>query len=192
MFEKLSEFETRIRLIEESIVGEKGLLQVVIIDDQQKEFVVSPNTIVQLFAGNYRDQVKDLTVKKGVIIAKNYLLKLTNINASSLEMYSRQYGNFTQVVDSSTVGGTGYTSTDEDYNVSRRYDIVPLGPSNLSADNVSLYDQFIDLPFQTSQVKGQFINARYQNITSTANLYGDIVQTGSTVVLQDTLQQHYR
>ena len=180
LFEKLSEFETRIRLIEESIVGEKGLLQVVIIDDQQKEFVVSPNTVVQLFAGNYRDQVKDLTVKKGVIIAKNYLLKLTNINASSLEMYSRQYGNFTQVVDSSTVGGTGYTSTDEDYNISRRYDAVPLGPSNLSADNISQYDQFIDLPFQSSQVKGQFINSRYQNITSTANLYGDITQSGGT------------
>jgi hypothetical protein len=180
LFEKLSEFETRIRLIEEAITGEKGLLQVVIIDDSQQEYVVKPNTVLQLFAGNYRDQVKDLTVKKGVIIAKNYLLKLTNVNASSLEMYARQYGNFTQVVDSSTVGGSGYDSTDEDYNTTRRYDAVPLGPSNLSVDYTSVYTQFVDLPYQSGQVKGQYINNRYKNITSTANLYGNIVQSGST------------
>ena len=180
LFEKLSEFETRIRLIEESITGEKGLLQVVVIDDSQQEYVVKPNAVLQLFAGNYRDQVKDLTVKKGVIISKNYLLRLTNVNASSLEMYARQYGNFTQFVDSSTVGGTGYSSTDEDYNITRRYDAVPLGPSNLSSDYISQYTQFADLPYQTGQVKGQFINSRYKNITSTANLFGSIVQSGST------------
>ena len=180
LFEKLSEFETRIRLIEEAITGEKGLLQVVIVDDTQKEYIASPDTELQIFAGNYRDQVKDLTVKKGVIISKNFLLKLTNVNASSLEMYARQYGNFTARVDSSTVGGTGYTSTDDDYNTTRRYDVVPLGPSNLSVDYVSQYDQFIDLPYQTGQVKGQFINSRYQNITSRLDLYGKIVQSGGT------------
>jgi len=180
LFEKLSEFETRIRLIEEAITGEKGLLQVVVVDDTQTEYVASPDTILQLFAGNYRDQVKDLVVQKGVIVSKNYLLKLTNVNASTLEMYARQYGNFTSRVDSSTVGGTGYNSTDDDYNTSRRYDAVPLGPSNLSIDYISQYSQFIDLPYQTGQVKGQFINSRYQNITSTASLYGNIVQSGST------------
>jgi hypothetical protein len=40
------------------------------------EFAVTPNTTLKLFAGNYRDQVASLTIKKGVIITKNYFIKI--------------------------------------------------------------------------------------------------------------------
>jgi len=171
LFEKLTNFETRIRLIEEAITGEKGLLQVVIVDNQQNETTVKKDTIVSLFAGNYKDEVESLDISKGVIVSKTYSLRLTNVNASTLELYAREYGNYTQRVNASNTGGTGYDVNETDYNTTRRYDSVPLGPSNISDDNILNYDQFASLPLQTGQVKGQFINARYQNITGTTAYY---------------------
>ena len=182
LFEKLTEFETRVRQIEEAITGEKGLLQVIILDPDSNETVVKKNTIASFFAGNYRDQVKDLDVKKGVIVSKTFQMRLTNVNASNLELYARQFGNFTQTVDASNTGATSYQSNDNDYNNIRRYDCVPLGPSNLDANDVLTFDQFADLPYQTGQVKGQFINTRYTNIEGTAKLYEDVDGTNNDVL----------
>ncbi len=178
LFEKLSDFETRVRLIEEAITGEKGVLQVIILDQLGNEKVIKPDTVASYFAGNYKDDVKDLDIQKGVIVSKTYALRLTNVNASTLEMYARQYGNFTQEVDKSYIGGNGYDASDADYNTIRKYDSTPLGPSNLDSDLVTNYQQFADLPFQTGQVKGQFINTRYRNIESTANLYETVGASG--------------
>jgi hypothetical protein len=181
LFEKLSDFETRIRLIEESITGEKGVLQTIILDPNGNEKVIKPDTVVRYFAGNYKDEVKDLDIKKGVIVSKTYSLRLTNVNATNLELYSRNYGNFTQKINSSVSGGTGYNANDNDYNITRRYDFVPLGPSNLDTQYVTNYEQFVNLPYQTGQVRGQFINTRYLNIESTAPLYEDIDINGDIV-----------
>lgn len=178
LFEKLSDFETRIRLIEESITGEKGLLSIVIIDPNGNETTVKKDTVVSFFAGNYKDDVKDLDIKKGVIVSKTYSLRLSNVNASNLELYSRKYGNFTQKINSSTVSGDGYQSSDEDYNTVRRYDCVPIGPFNQDSNYVNTYDQFVNLPYQSGQVRGQFINLRYMNIEGTAPLYENIDSTG--------------
>ena len=178
LFEKLSDFETRVRLIEEAITGEKGVLQIVILDPNGNEKVIKPDTVAQYFAGNYKDDVKDLDIKKGVIVSKTFSLRLTNVNASTLELYARQYGNFTQEVDKSYIGGTGYDGNDNDYNTIRKYDSVPLGPSNTDVDLVTQFQQFANLPFQTGQVKGQFINTRYRNIESTANLYETLGASG--------------
>lgn len=186
LFEKLTDFETRIRLVEEAITGEKGVLQVIILDPKGNEKVIKPDTVASYFAGNYKDDVKDLDIKKGVIVSKTYSLRLTNVNASSLELYARQYGNFTQSVDSSAIGGTGYDANDNDYNTIRKYDSVPLGPSNLDSDLVTAYQQFANLPYQTGQVKGQFINTRYRNIESTDNLYETL---GASAQPQATLPE---
>jgi len=174
LFEKLSDFETRIKQIEEAITGEKGILGVTILDSKQREYRVKKNTLVQLFAGNYRDQVQSLTLPKGAIMSKTYLLQLTNINATPLELYSREFGNYTKVVNSTTPLGTGFNANEIDYNTARRYDVVPLGPSNPSTDDTLTYSQFRNLPLQSSQVKGQFINTRYQTVDGTSNLYEDI------------------
>ena len=176
LFEKLTDFETRLRLIEEAITGEKGVLQVIILDPSGNERVIKPDTVASYFGGNYKDEVAGFTVQKGAIVSKTYSLRLTNVNASTLELYARKYGNFTQTVNPSYNAGltSDYDGTDSDYNTIRRYDAVPLGPSNLDIDNVTNYDQFINLPYQTGQVRGQFVNTRYLNIEGTANLYEDI------------------
>ena len=171
LFEKMSNFEIRITSIEEALTGEKGKLAVTIIDPEARNFTVLNNTLVKLFGGNYIDLVKDLSVKKGVIISKTYLLQLSNANATPLELYSREFGNYTKVVNSSYTSGIGYESNEVDYNTSRRYDAVPLGPSNLSPNDILAYQQFIDLPYQSSQVKGQYINARYMSVDGTSSLY---------------------
>ena len=178
LFEKLTNFEGRIRSIEEALTGEKGKLFITILDDRQQEYNVKRNTVVELFAGNYRREAAKLNVQKGAIINKTFLLKLSNVNASPLELYSRQYGNYTQIVDTSTqYFNDTFDANDPDYNTSRRYDVVPLGPSNLSSTNISTYNQFQKLPYQTQQVKGQYINTRYQSVDATVKLYEDITQT---------------
>ena len=178
LFEKLTDFETRLRLIEEAITGEKGLLAVAIVDDGGNETIVKKDTLVRLFAGNYKDQVSDLQVSKGAIVSKTYSLRLSNVNASTLELYSRQFGSFLNVVDASFVGGTGYDANDNDYNTSRRYDLVPLGPQNPNTDLVASNFQFQELPFQTGQVKGQYINVRYRDIQGTTALYENVDAAG--------------
>lgn len=186
LFEKLSDFETRVRLIEEAITGEKGVLQVIILDPIGNEQVIKPDTNIKYFAGNYKDDVKDLDIKKGVIVSKTYSLRLTNVNASNLELYARQYGNFTEEVNKSWNPGLGYDASDSDYNLTRKYDSVPLGPSNLDADLVNTYNQFENLPYQSGQVKGQFINTRYLNIEGNAKLYEN-VNAGASGVSMATL-----
>ena len=177
LFEKMSNFEVRITSIEEALTGEKGKLSVQLIDPGGRNFRVKNNSLVKLFGGNYIDLVKDLTVKKGVIISKTYLLQLANANATPLELYSREFGNYTKVVNASFVNGVGFDSNEVDYNTSRRYDATPLGPSNLSPNDVLSYQQFIDLPYQTGQVKGQYINTRYSSVDGTSNLYEDVDTT---------------
>jgi len=177
LFEKLSSFDIRITQIEEALTGEKGKLAVTIIDPGGRNFGVRNNTLVKLFGGNYIDLVKDLTVKKGVIVSKTYLLQLSNANATPLELYSREFGNYTKVVNASYVSGTGFDSSEIDYNTSRKYDSVPLGPSNLSPNDIATYDQFIDLPYQSGQVKGQYINPRYSSVDGTVNLYENVNST---------------
>jgi hypothetical protein len=174
LFDKLTALDNELSGIRALIANAKGVIAVKVVDDQGQEVTVERNSTVRLFAGNYRDQVASLPVKKGVIITKNYYVKIVNDAASVLELYSRIYGSKYTRVQSSFTGGSDFNFNDTDYNSLRRYDYVPMGLANPETNDISTYGFIRPTPQQASQVKGQFINSRYMSVDGTKNLYSVI------------------
>ena len=174
LFDKLNQMQTDINSLRALIQNAKGKLVVRIIDDLGQEYQVEPNSTVKLFAGNYKDEVDQLIIRKGAIITKNYFVKIFNDAASDLELYSRYFGPYTTKAYDSVISGSSYQSNDTDYNTLRRYDYVPLGLSNASQIDITTYGFIRNLPEASSQSQGQFINSRYTSINGKSNLYGAV------------------
>lgn len=161
LFDKLNDMDKQLQTLQSLIQNAKGNLAISIIDEYGQEYKVDNNTTLKIYAGNYKDQVNSLQVKKGAIVTKTYLIKLANDAASSLELYSRMYGSKTLIV----AGAAG----DTDYENLRKYDKVPMGisktyPKDLITDN---------LPNQSAQVKGQYLYGRYMSVDGVNELYMD-------------------
>jgi hypothetical protein len=174
LFDKLSSLDSQLAEVRSLLESTRGVLVIRVIDESGQEFAVTPNTTLKLFAGNYRDQVASLTIKKGVIITKNYFIKISNDSASTLELYARFWGSKTSISQLSYSQGETYDLNDLDYNRVRRYDYVPLGLSNPSTIELG-YGFVRNYPESTSQVLGQFIQSRYFNIDGTKPLYGQVL-----------------
>jgi hypothetical protein len=181
LFDKLNQMDQEITRLRSLLANAKGILTVKIVDEDGQEYSVQNNSTVRIFAGNYKDQVAALPIKKGVIITKNYFVKLINNTASNLEMYSRVYGSRYVTVNSSVSGGIGYNGSDSDYNVTRRYDFVPVGLSNPSLDSASGYSFINQIPSQSEQVKSQFVNSRYLAVDGKDVLYSPIDSSGLSI-----------
>ena len=182
LFDKLVSMDSEIARLTALLEASRGVLVVRIVDEAGTEYQVQNNTTVSLFAGNYKDEVAQRTVKKGVIISKNYFIKMFNDSASSLEMYARYWGDRIFKSPESWVGGTSYNGNDTDYNLTRKYDRVPLGLSNPADVDIAAYGYIRDLPEQSSQVLGEFISSRYLSIDGKTPLYGQVSSVGATVL----------
>jgi hypothetical protein len=174
LFDKLVSMDSQILQLRALIENSKGILNVRVVDELGNEKDVVPNTVIKIFAGNYRDQVSSLTIKKGVIVTRNYFIKMANSAASNLEMYARFWGDKYSPTQPSYVGATGYNSNDTDYNKIRRYDYVPMALSNPLSTDVSSYGFIRNFPEQSSQVLGQFIQSRYLSVDGKTPLYGPV------------------
>ena len=187
LFDKLTSMDAELANIRALIANAKGSISVRIVDDQGQEYTVENNSTIRIFSGNYRDQVASLPIKKGVIITKNYFIKISNDAASVLELYSRFYGSRYSKINASWASGTNYNLNDTDYNKLRRYDFVPLGLSNPDTTDIATYGFIRTTPQQSSQVNGQFINSRYTSVDGTRNLYSSVA-AGSTYGIQNSMQ----
>jgi hypothetical protein len=188
LFDKLISMDTQLSQLRSLIENSKGVLTVRIVDELGNEKEVIPNTVVKMFAGNYRDEVASLTIKKGVILTKNYFIKIANASASNLEMYARLWGDKYSPSQASYVGGTAFNLNDTDYNVIRRYDYVPIGLSNPDSTDVSTYGFIRNFPQQSSQVLGQFIQSRYLSIDGKTPLYGPVAGAAGIPQVADAVQ----
>jgi hypothetical protein len=182
LFDKLVTMESEIARLSALLEASRGTLIVRIVDESGAEYKVENNTTVKLFAGNYRDEVSQLTIKKGAIVSKNFFVKIFNDSASSLEMYARYYGNRLFKIQESYSTGANYNGNDTDYNLIRKYDRVPLGLSNPNDTDVATYGYIRNLPEQSSQVLGEFISSRYTSVDGKTPLYGAVSSIGSTVL----------
>jgi hypothetical protein len=174
LYDKLVSLETELSKIRALVTVAKGTLSVRIVDESGQEYKVENNSTVKIFAGNYRDEVQSLQVQKGVILSKNYFVKISNSSASTLEMYSRIYGSRFDRVNYSFNNNdedANFNQNDTDYNNIRRYDYVPVGLSNPDPDHVEQYGFIRNSPDQSSQVRGQFINSRYRSVDGKRYLY---------------------
>ena len=190
LFDKLTSMDSEIASLRALIANAKGSLSVSIVDDQGQEYPVTNNSTVQIFAGNYRDQVASLPIKKGVIITNKYFIKISNSIASVLELYSREFGNRYIPITSSYSNGEDYNVSDVDYNKVRRYDFVPIGLSNPTTSDLS-YEFIRQIPEQSSQALGQFINARYLSIDGSSKLYSPIGSTANYSIQNSKQYSHY-
>lgn len=177
LFDKLTAMDNELASLRAIIESARGVLVVRLVDELGTEYEITPNTTVKLFAGNYKDQVASLPIKKGVIITKNYFIKISNSSASNLELYARTWGSKAAIAQPSFTAGISaispYNPADSDYNRVRRYDYVPLGLSNPSSTELG-YGFANVYPMAASQTLGQYMQSRYVSIDGTKNLYGNV------------------
>jgi len=185
VYEKMIEMQNQIDRLTAKINGTLGELQVYIEDESGNITNVSNNTTVKLFAGHYTDEVNALSgIKKGAIITKVFKVKLANTKATTLELVSRLVGDFETPahVSSNVLGtalngfgrGTGTIDTaisgDSYYTNEAKYDWVPIQYQNAPSSSPST-PWFSQIPFQSSQMKGQFIYSRFKNVANDDSLY---------------------
>lgn len=180
LFDKLVEMQTQIEKLKAQINGTLGELVVYIEDESGVQTQVSNHTTVKLFAGYYVDEITNQTDRKGAIVTKNYKLKLSNSKATDLELVARLVGDRLKpayasgvstvlgvapgAIDSMVVSDTYYANEG-------RYDLVPIQYQNIDQATMNAYDYFNEIPYQSSQLRGQFIYSRQRNLANDADLY---------------------
>lgn len=191
LFDKLVEMQTQIEKLRAQIAGTLGELVVYIEDEAGAQTSVSNHTTVKLFAGYYVDEITNQIDRKGAIVTKSFKLKLSNSKATDLELVARLVGDRTKPAYgsgptehikpdntkiSTTVLGVApgiidtFISSDTYYANEGRYDLVPLQYQNISS-NLTGFDYMNVAPYQSGQLRGQFIYSRYKNLANDAELY---------------------
>ena len=183
IFDKLVELQNQVQTLSAQIAGTLGELSVYIEDQNGIQTTVSNNTSVQLFAGYYVDEITTQTNRKGAIVTKSFKLKLANTKATDLELVARLVGDRTQPIynsgKSATLGVSANGGTTPDsvvatntyYTTEGNYDLVPVLYQNLSSADISGNIFFNQIPFQSGQLRGQFINSRFRNLANDTDLY---------------------
>lgn len=180
LFDKLVEMQNQIEKLKAQIAGTLGELVVYIEDESGAQTMVSNHTSVKLFAGYYVDEITNQTDRKGAIVTKNYKLKLSNSKATDLELVARLVGDRLKPAyasGASTLLGAApgaidpMVVSDSYYANEGRYDLVPVQYQNLDQSTMNTYNYFNEIPYQSAQVRGQFIYGRHRNLANDADLY---------------------
>jgi hypothetical protein len=182
LFDKLVEMQSQIEKLKAQIAGTLGELQVYIEDESGAQTMVSNHTVVKLFAGYYVDEITSQSDRKGAIVTKNYKLKLSNTKATDLELMARLVGDRIKPAYASGTSAVlgvapGLTAdpnyaNDAYYTGEGRYDLVPVQYQNIDQTTRNTYDYFkYPAPYQSPQLRGQFIYARHRNIANDRDLY---------------------
>ena len=210
LFTKLNELQNVIIQLQQQLSGVRAEIQLTFLDENGVETPIARNQKNTLFAGYYTDAVNGLTIKKGAIVTKTFFINIKNSTQTPLELVSRVWGSSDrQVVESenptngisSTIPSSIYSfldnyntyqSSDTDYNTVRRYDIVPLLLTNPEVSATNKYGNVDSLsPFQSCQVKGQFIYSRYKDIAAEQNFYSYENPAGTRMDKLDDAENFY-
>jgi hypothetical protein len=168
LYTKLKSISDTLTAIQTSIASGEGELTVSIIDEAGNQTEVTNGQVVNLFAGYYKDQIKNATgqttqYSHGKIITKQYFIQLENTSQTPLELVAAVIGGLSEKVSDSVP-----TQVDL-YNSSLRYDVVPIVIANPAEGVVNGFQQADGL--QSSQVKGQIVYSRAKNINLSEALY---------------------
>ena len=182
LYDKLVEMQNEINRLRGEIENAVGELVVKLQKEDGSTEVINNNTVKQIFAGYYTDEVADLQIKKGHIVTKTFKILLENSKATPLELISRIAGERSTVAYNSSSNlnngfgvapsGTVATEVENDnyYRTIGKYDLAPTQYQNTSNLNLSL-NYFNEAPYQSGQLRGQFVYSRYRNISNDTNLY---------------------
>lgn len=196
LFDKLSQLQNEINVLQETISGIKGEISVKLITEEGTTININKNTNNKVFAGYYVDEVADLTIKKGHIVTKTFKLLVENTNASRLELIARIIGDrelptyrsstagsnaiiYEFGIDPNSSGVPEKVINDTYYTNEAKYDLVPIQYQNV--DNTVLDLVFGEdsneynfvAPYQSAQRRGQYIYSRFTDIAGENKLYFD-------------------
>ena len=170
LYEKLKSVQLSLDSIQESIATDLGIIKVLVLDSDGNKLEVANGDSINLFAGYYKDLIKDTTsgtviYNEGEIVTKQYAISIQNTSATSLELISLLFGGLDQTANSSDP----IANPDQDYHVNRRFDIVPIGVNSNPTPIVGNSKQLASK--QSAQVRSQFVYARVRNYGLSEELY---------------------
>jgi len=178
VYDKLLELTNEIERLRAQIEGTIGELLVTLTDEEGNVTPISKNETIKVFAGYYTDELPE-TNFKGHIVTKNFKIKLENSKASDLELIARILGDTEMPAYSSTqtqVFGLKEGAVDPAvannsyYTDEAKYDLVPVVYQNLESNDLT-NSWFHESPNQSSQLRGQYIYSRFQNLANDKSLY---------------------
>ena len=188
LFQKLKSIDDELTSLRELITAAKGTLVVFLLDEDGGITKITPNSTTKIFAGFYKDEVTDSqgNIQHGNLVTKTFTLRLQNSSATPLELVSALPGGFEEILDPSA------TSTDEDFKNNRKYDLVPIALTGLTVDDITINSSIKQVsPFQSTQVKSQFIYQRFKNIGLDKDLYNAEFISSITLDNPDVEFDHY-
>lgn len=162
LFEQLQLYKNQIESLQQAITQDRGIIKVSIIDPLGNASEVKNGDSISIFAGYYKDDIKDtsgpsVVFNEGQVITKQYVISIENTSANPLELVSLLKGGVGQVADTSDP----VLYPDSDYHVNRRYDLIPISINSATEGDIA---DFVNEPgFQSAQVKGQYIHARFKD-----------------------------
>jgi hypothetical protein len=169
LYQKLKDLQTTLDAIQQSINLDRGVIKVSVIDSDGNSLDVANGDTIDLFAGYYKDLIKDTTggtviYNEGAVITKQYAISIQNTSATNLELVSLLFGGINELANDSLP-----LVPDSDYHVNRRYDIVPIGVNSNPTPLISSFKQKAST--QSGQVKSQFINSRVREYGLSEEIY---------------------
>ncbi len=172
LFEQLKSVQSSLESLQQAISEAKGIIKVSIISPNGDSTEIKNGQTVDLFAGFYRDLIKDTTggttvYNEGQIITSQYILSLENSSATPLELISLLMGG----IDEAAPFSDPISNPDQDYHVNRRYDLPPLSVTEIGSVELGSIKQ--SPGNQSSQVKSQFTYSRYKDFGLSNALYNE-------------------
>ena len=200
IYDKLIAMQFEIDTLRARIEKTLGELVVKLQKEDGSSETLQNNTVKSIFAGYYTDEVASLTIKKGHIVTKTFKLILENSKATPLELVSRINGDRTKVAYNSSLGinngfGTAPNANidpvvvnDSYYIINGKYDLVPVQYQNTSTADLT-QPQFNVSPYQSGQLRGQYVYSRFKNIANDSDLY--VIDNVNTVDTSGELDYEY-
>ena len=170
LFEQLRSVQASLESLQQAVSLAKGVIKVSIISPNGDTAEVKNGQTVELFAGFYRDLIKDTTggstvYNEGQIITSQYVMSIENTSATPLELISLLQGGIDEVAPVSDP----VANPDQDYHVNRRYDLPSLGVTEINGVETGSIKQ--EPSNQSAQVKSQYAYSRYKDFGLTNSLY---------------------
>jgi hypothetical protein len=174
-YEKIKELENSIITMKNTVQQVKGVLNVYLVDTdelgEETKISIQNNTLITVFAGYYTDYISGLSQseKKGAIVNKLYKIELENSETTALELVTRLPGGLGENLPSTL--SIPYSSGDEEYNIKRKYDQVPIVHSSISADESKNGIKIRSSNLQSQQALSQFAYSRFTDVGLNTQLY---------------------
>jgi hypothetical protein len=179
LYTKIKSLSDTLSSVQTSISTGRGSIGVSIIDQLGNQRALTNGQSIDLFAGYYKDLVKDssgttVVYNYGKIITIQYLIQIQNSSQTPLQLMAALNGGVSEAATTSdpiaypTVG----------YHTTLRYDLPPISMNNAVTAEIGAISQKDG--YQSAQVKSQFVHSRFKDVKVSANLFaGDGLTAGS-------------